>query len=428
MQNNLIGQPEIRLKRRQPGSNAPDDVRKKIAVDREKLTAYLFDDADPERMNESLLDVFLNSAVANGASDISIKSDDLARVEISGVYYKATRRIWNMPEVDMIMNKIYGSTNARTEINAMKELDFAYEMTLDTGDRQRYRVNITGCLAAEDHGVEISMRVLPRITPSKESVGLSDEEIAAMMPRDGIVIVAGGTGHGKSTTLAAVTAEHLKSMKTPVKIIDIQAPIEYTFRDVLKETKASSSFIVQMGVGVNIKSFDAGVRASLRKKPQIISVGEARDSETIAASIEGSLTGHLVYTTTHADSIAATVQRLLSRFEGADRESKANDLCSSLRFIMVQALVERIDKPGRVPVREYLRITDRIREKMSTMAPSKWAQYLTDEVNGKITGTTSEDMRKSMREAAVEAYKKGMISKTVTLSLSRQIKWGDENG
>ena len=178
-----------------------------------------------------------------------------------------------------------------------------------------------------------------------------------------------------------------------------------------------------MGVGVNIKSFEAGVRASLRKKPSIICVGEARDSETIAASIEGSLTGHLVYTTTHAGSIGETVQRLLSRFEGADRESKALDLCSSLRFIMVQALVERSDKPGRVPVREFLRITDRIREKMARMPMGQWAQYLTDEVNGKVEGTTSEDLRLSMRTSAAEAYKAGKISKTSALFLSRLITW-----
>lgn len=390
--------------------------------DRENLNTYLFKN-DPARMNSGLVDDFLNAAVVAGASDISIKSDDIARIEISGVYYNATRRMWTAPEVDEIMARIHGSTSARTEINSLKELDFAYEMNLLNGERQRFRVNITGCLGASEHGVEISMRVLPRITPTKDSVGLTDFEMEAMMPRDGIVIVAGGTGHGKSTTLAAVTAEHLMSVETPVKIIDVQHPIEYTFRDILKENKKSSSFIVQMGVGVNIRSFDAGVRAALRKKPQIISIGEARDSETISAAIEGSLTGHLVYTTTHASSIAATVQRLLSRFSGSEREAKANDLCSSLRFIMVQALIERADKPGRVPVREYLRVTERIRENMARMSLDKWAQYLTDEVNGTIEGATDEDLRKSMKESAMSAYENGLISRANALSLSRRINW-----
>lgn len=426
MKKNLIGVPEQRFVRKQE-NNSSVDLAYKINIDRENLEAFMFKEADPIRMDVSTFKDFLNRAVVNGASDISVKADDLARVEISGVYYKASRKNWNSPEVDEIMSLLFGSTNARTEINSMKELDIAYELRLHNGEHQRFRVNITGCLANSEQGAEISLRALPRITPSKESVGLSDEEIAAMMPRDGIVIIAGGTGHGKSTTMAAVTAEHLKSVKNPVKIIDIQAPIEYTFRDVLTENKKSSSFIVQMGVGVNIKSFDAGVRAALRKKPQIISVGEARDSETISAAIEGSLTGHLVYTTTHSDSIAATVQRLLSRFEGADRESKANDLCSSLRFIMVQALVERVDKPGRVPIREYLRITDRIRENMARISPNSWAQYLTDEVNGKVEGTTSEDMRQSMRSSAQKAYREGKISRATAISLAKLIHWTDED-
>lgn len=415
----LIGPAEKRVRKT---SNEIEESGWVVQTDRENLNAFILEN-EPIRMSVHQIDDFLEAAVNAKASDISIKSDDLVRVEILGVYYNATRRPWASPEVDEIMSKIFGSSNARTEINSLKELDFAYEIMMRNGERQRFRVNITGAMGVNEHGVEISMRALPRVTPTKESVGLSDHEIAAMMPRDGIVIIAGGTGHGKSTTLAAVICEHLRSVKSPVKIIDIQHPVEYTFRDVMKESKRSSSFIVQMGVGVNIRSFAAGVRAALRKKPSIISVGEARDSETISASIEGSLTGHLVYTTTHASSIGETIQRLLSRFEGADREAKAIDLCSSLRFIMVQSLVERTDKPGRIPMREYLRITERIRERMARLPLRDWPQYLTDEVNGKVAGTTEDDLRKSMRESASEAYKAGKISKANALSLSRLIDY-----
>lgn len=415
----LIGPAEKRVRKT---SNEIEESGWVVQTDRENLNAFILEN-EPIRMSVHQIDDFLEAAVNAKASDISIKSDDLVRVEILGVYYNATRRPWASPEVDEIMSKIFGSSNARTEINSLKELDFAYEIMMRNGERQRFRVNITGAMGVNEHGVEISMRALPRVTPTKESVGLSDHEIAAMMPRDGIVIIAGGTGHGKSTTLAAVICEHLRSVKSPVKIIDIQHPVEYTFRDVMKESNRSSSFIVQMGVGVNIRSFAAGVRAALRKKPNIISVGEARDSETISASIEGSLTGHLVYTTTHASSIGETIQRLLSRFEGADREAKAIDLCSSLRFIMVQSLVERTDKPGRIPMREYLRITERIRERMARLPLRDWPQYLTDEVNGKVEGTTEDDLRKSMRESASEAYKAGKISKANALSLSRLIDY-----
>lgn len=415
----LIGPAEKRS-RRTAEDTAPSGWV--VKPDRDNLNAFILEN-DPVHMSPRQIDEFLEAAVNAKASDISILSDDVVRVEILGVYYNATRRPWSSPEVDEIMAKIFGSSNARTEINSLKELDVAYEILMSNGERQRFRVNITGAMGINEHGVEISMRALPRVTPTKESVGLSEREVTAMMPRDGIVIIAGGTGHGKSTTMAAVICEHLRSVRSPVKIIDIQHPVEYTFRDVMKDTKRSSSFIVQMGVGVNIRSFAAGVRASLRKKPSIISVGEARDSETIAASIEGSLTGHLVYTTTHASSIGETIQRLLSRFEGADRESKAIDLCSSLRFIMVQSLVERVDTPGRMPIREYLRITERIRERMARLPLRDWPQYLTDEVNGKIEGVTDDDLRRSMRESATEAYKEGKISKANALSLSRLIDY-----
>lgn len=424
----LIGEPQKRIRISSVEEKQVLHKGQMISIDRERMTAHMFRDRDPVRFGPEDFKEFMNRAVFNGASDISFMSDSLARVEINGVYYNATRKELSSPEVDDIMVLLTGSNNSRTEINAMKELDFAYEMILVDGERQRFRVNITGCLASSANGIEISMRTLPRVTPNKDSVGLTDEELAAMMPKDGLIVMAGGTGHGKTTTMAAITAEHLLSTRTPVKIIDIQAPIEFTFRDILGRNKMSSSFIVQMGVGVNIKSFDAGVRAALRKKPQIISVGEARDSETISAAIEGSLTGHLVYTTTHSDSIAATIQRLLSRFEGAEREAKANDLCSSLRFIMVQHLAIRVDKPGRIAVREYLRITERIRQKLSSLHPNDWAHYLTQEVNGEIEGTTSEDMRRPMKVSAQELYAQGIISREEALALSRKMNTvGDKN-
>lgn len=393
---------------------------------REELTCFIFE-KEPMSMQASMVDEFLRAAVREGASDITIMSDSVPRLEINGVLYNATRRPWNSPECEQILVHLYNATNAKTEINALKELDFAYEIQMTSHtDRQRFRVNVTGAMGVNQHGIEISMRALPRTTPTKEGVGLTDDLVAAMMPQDGLVVMAGGTGHGKTTTLAAIIREHLLSFLHPKKIIDIQSPVEYTFRDVTSNLKNSSSLIVQMGIGVNISSYSSGIRASLRKKPSIICVGEARDAETIAAAIEGSLTGHLVYTTTHASSISETIQRLLSRFDGSERESKAMDLCSSLRFIMVQSLVERDDIVGRIAVREYLRITDRIRENLARMPLRDWAQYLTDEVNGKVAGTTPEDLRKSMRESAKEEFDQKRISRAKYMALSRLIRHSTE--
>jgi defect in organelle trafficking protein DotB len=372
---------------------------------------------DPPRISLEDFRALLMSCVLSGASDITIQSDQQPRAEIHGLLYRATRRPWGPSEVDQVLMEVYGGTNARAEINGQRVLDFSYELNLPDGGRQRFRCNAIGIFGRDGQGVEITMRALPSVTPSLDGVSLSAEETGALCPRDGIVIIAGATGSGKSTTMAAITRSHLENLSRPVKIVDIQAPIEYTFRDVTSGLSGSSSVIGQSEVGRHIREFSDGVRAALRRKPHIINVGEARDFETIQASIEASLTGHLVYTTTHAGSVADAVRRLLSVFPASERESRAYDLISALRFLMVQHLLPRIDRPGRVPIREYVRFTPRLRERLLDQPINDWPLMITDEVYGRVPDVGPEDMRRSLLEAVTPLFRSGAISRDDALRL-----------
>lgn len=366
---------------------------------------------EPPRISLEDFRALLMSCVMSGASDVTIQSDQQPRAEIHGILYRATRRPWGPSEVDQVLMEVYGGANARTEINGQRVLDFSYELNLPDGSRQRFRCNAIGIFGRDGQGVEITLRALPSVTPSLEGVSLTEEETAALSPRDGIVIIAGATGSGKSTTMAAITRSHLENLDRPVKIVDVQAPIEYTFRDVTNTLTGSSSVIGQSEVGRHIRAFSDGVHAALRRKPNIINVGEARDFETIQASIEASLTGHLVYTTTHAGSVADAVRRLLSVFPASERESRAYDLVSALRFLMVQHLLPRIDRPGRVPIREYVRFTPRLRERLLDKPINDWPLMITDEVYGRVPDTGSEDMRRSLFDAVTPLYRSGVISR-----------------
>jgi len=364
----------------------------------------------------------------SGASDVTIQSDQQPRAEIHGLLYRTTRRPWGPSEVDQVLMEVYGGANARTEINGQRVLDFSYELNLPDGSRQRFRCNAIGIFGRDGQGVEITMRALPSITPSLDGVSLSEAETLALSPRDGIVIIAGATGSGKSTTMAAITRSHLENLSRPVKIVDIQAPIEYTFRDVTGSLSGSPSVIGQSEVGRHIKAFSDGVHAALRRKPHIINVGEARDFETIQASIEASLTGHLVYTTTHAGSVADAVRRLLSVFPASERESRAYDLVSALRFLMVQHLLPRIDRPGRVPVREYIRFTPRLRERLLDQQVNDWPMLITEEVHGLAKDTGPEDMHRSLLDAVIPLFRDGKISRedAVRLGGLRAVREGVE--
>lgn len=383
---------------------------RKVPVEVGSGEAFMLEE-EPPRISLEDFRALLMSCVMSGASDVTIQSDQQPRAEIHGVLYRATRRPWGPSEVDQVLMEVYGGANARTEINGQRVLDFSYELNLLDGSRQRFRCNAIGIFGRDGQGVEITLRALPSITPSLEGVSLTEEETAALSPRDGIVIIAGATGSGKSTTMAAITRSHLENLDRPVKIVDVQAPIEYTFRDVTNALTGSSSVIGQSEVGRHIRAFSDGVHAALRRKPNIINVGEARDFETIQASIEASLTGHLVYTTTHAGSVADAVRRLLSVFPASERESRAYDLISALRFLMVQHLLPRIDRPGRVPIREYVRFTPRLRERLLDHPINDWPLMITDEVYGRVQGVGSEDMRMSLLEAVTPFYRSGVISR-----------------
>lgn len=378
--------------------------------------AYMLEQ-DPPRISAEDFRAILMSCVMSGSSDITIQSDQQPRAEIHGLLYRVTRRPWGPSEVDLVLMEAYGGANARTEINGLNVLDFSYELNLPDGSRQRFRGNATGIFGRDGQGVEITLRALPSETPALSMVRLDQHEVEALSPRDGIVIIAGATGSGKSTTMAAITRNHLENVGHPVKIVDIQAPIEYTYRDVTNAIKGSSSIIGQSEVGKHIKEFSDGVRAALRRKPHIINVGEARDFETIQASLEASLTGHLVYTTTHAGSVADAVRRLLSVFPASERESRAYDLISALRFLMVQHLVPRIDRPGRVPIREYIRFTPRLRERLLSAPINDWPSLITDEVYGRHSETGNEDMRRSLLDAVLPFYREGVVSRDDALRL-----------
>lgn len=364
-------------------------------------------DHEPMRLDEMDFRCLLMSCVLSGASDITFQSDAQPRADIHGELYRATRRPLAASEVDLILTETYGGANGRAEINSMRVLDYSYELNLTDGTKQRFRVNATGILP----GIEITMRALPRDTPTIEGVGLIEDEVHALSPLNGIVAICGATGSGKSTTMAAINRHHLETSVRPVKIVDIQAPIEYTYRDVTRMLSGSSSVIGQSEVGRHVRSFAEGVHSALRRKPNIINVGEARDFETISAALEASLTGHLVYTTTHASSVSDAMRRLLTAFPGAERESRAYDLVSSLRFMMVQHLIPRIDIVGRLPVREYLRFTPEIRDRLMETEVNDWPSIVTRLVSGEIEIDQKQGMRSYLPDVVAHAYAQGWISK-----------------
>jgi len=332
--------------------------------------------SEPNRFDSDLsaLDHFLVGAAMKGASDINISADLRLRVQINGDQKLASSKRLLITEVQAILAHLWTANDAMSHISAGKQLDFSYETKIDRKRSQRFRVNATGEQRFGTNGVQITLRSLPDRTPTLEDVGFEEELRGRINPVSGIIVVAGATGQGKSTTMAAMTRCHLENSHRPRKIIDLQAPIEYTFRDINTDALDEASFISQseIGVGRNIPTFADGVRAAMRRAPAVINVGESRDRESMEACIEACLTGHLVNTTTHAGSIAEALRRMAFLFPPEEQAARSFDLMTSLNLIVWQRLVKANDGTRRVALREYLVFDPYVRSKFLTCPPLEW--------------------------------------------------------
>ena len=364
---------------------------------------------EPTRASVRYFRGLLVACAQSGASDVTLQSDQQPRGEFAGRLYRLGRRPWSPSEIEEILAETYHATNGITEIKGRRVLDYSYELNLPNGTRRRFRVNATGILGLGGSGVEITIRILPSSTPTTCQAGLSAGEVEELCPMSGLVVIAGATGSGKSATMAALTRHHLENSIRPVKIVDIQAPIEYSFGDVIWRSIESPSLIGQSEVGRHIASFAAGVRSALRRKPHIICVGEARDLETISATLEAALTGHLVYTTTHAANVPDCIRRLLAAFPAGEREQRAIDLGSSLRFVMVQHLVPLAEGNGRLPAREYVSVSGSMREALGGMHFTDWPAYLHSVMSGPEAGRAIA-FRQSLSEAAEKLLADGRVN------------------
>ena len=321
---------------------------------------------EPPRFQDNVVDDFLLWCVKKNSSDITIQTDRPVYNEINGALYPALYRPTDAADMNVFLTKIYGP-DAQARLASGKDLDLSYEIRPDRYTRIRFRVNVTAILSRGRDSAQITMRVLPSEPPTMMDLSCEEDIINSWSPRQGMVIVTGPTGSGKTTLLAAGIRMMMERRRGCGKIVSYEAPIEYVYDTI----KSPRSLISQSEIPRHLPDFAAGVRNALRRKPNIILVGEARDRETISAAIEASQTGHSVYTTTHTTGVSATIQRMVATFEPVERSERAYALMETVRLIVTQTLVPKVSG-GRTGVREWMRFTDEVREKFLDMDFKEW--------------------------------------------------------
>ena len=359
---------------------------------------------EPDRFTESDIDAFLLWCVGRKATDITFQTNRQIYAEIHGVLYPATLRAIDGADMAAVITKIYGA-EALAILAGGSDIDLSYEIMTDRFSRTRFRVNITAILAAGRDGIQVTMRALPKAPPTMKELKIEPEIIKYWRPRNGIVLVTGPTGSGKTTLLAAGIRHLIESLHGCGKLLTYEAPIEFTYDSIVTRR----SLVAQTEIPRHLPTFAAGVRNALRRKPEIILVGEARDRETIAAAIEAGQTGHLVFSTVHTTGVVSTMRRMLAAFEPGERQERAYSLMETIRLIVTQALVPKIGG-DRHSMREYMPFTDEIRERLLGMPFDQWSAELIKMV---------PKYGKTMEQSAKEAYDKGLIERRIYLQYAQ---------
>jgi twitching motility protein PilT len=245
-----------------------------------------------------------------------------------------------------IANELMGSLSyAREKLDKEGSTDLSYSIPAVC----RFRVNIF-----RQRGTHaIVMRVIPNTVPTFEDLKLPRQLAEIVHLRNGIVLVTGPTGSGKSSTLAAIIDR--ANSERAIHILSIEDPIEFCHN----HKKAT---VHQRELYSDTPTFALALRAALRQAPKIILVGEMRDRETIEIALEAAETGHLVLSTLHTIDASKTIERIVGVFALSDQQSIRNRFSKTFRFIISQRLLPRREGKGRVAVLEILKSTMRTRE------------------------------------------------------------------
>jgi twitching motility protein PilT len=291
--------------------------------------------------------------VSDKISDLNFSVGQLPQVEINGkltpVQPLGMQKLTPYQTEIIALTLIQGNPEAIERLTNTGTTDLSYSLP----SRARFRVNVF-----QQRGVySIVMRVIPTDIPTLTSLGLPEQlsEIADL--RNGLVLMTGPTGSGKSSTQAAII--DIINEKKHYHVVTIEDPIEYLHSH-------KNSTINQREVGQDTKDFPSALRASLRQAPKVILIGEMRDFETTEIALEAAETGHLVLSTLHTIDASKTVDRIIGLYPKNEEAVIRTRLAQTFRYIISQRLIPRADRRGRIAVVEILRASPRTREYIET--------------------------------------------------------------
>jgi twitching motility protein PilT len=285
------------------------------------------------------IDAFLKLGTDQGCSDIHFAVGLPPLLRMHGDLMPIKFRDLSQAELEGYIVEIVSKSN-QDRLRKGHDVDFSYV----SSNGGRFRVNVF----RKDTGVGATFRAIPADPPTLDRLALPPIVKKLCDYHQGMILVTGSTGTGKSTTLAAMI-DHLNSTRK-LNIISLEDPIEFVH-------KSKGSQIIQRELSTHLPSFSEGVRAAMREDPDVILVGELRDADTIRWAMTAAETGHLVLGTLHTTGAVKTIDRVVDALPADEREQTKTFLSQNLIAVITQVLVKTADQRGRKAICEIMVLT-----------------------------------------------------------------------
>jgi twitching motility protein PilT len=304
------------------------------------------------------IDAFLKLGLDQGCSDIHLAVGVPPLLRMNGDLLPIKFREIGAQEIETYVEEIL-TEKQKNQLDSGNDLDFSYV----SEDSERFRVN----LFRKATGIGATFRFVPTEVPTLEKLGLPPICKTLCDNHQGMILVTGSTGTGKSTTLAAMI-DYLNRTR-PLNIISLEDPIEFVH-------KSYKSQIIQREIGTHLHSFSDGIRAALREDPDVILVGEMRDAETISMAMTAAETGHLVFGTLHTTGAVKTIDRIIDALPSDQKEQTKGFLSQSLKAVITQTLIKTPNGNSRTACQEILVMTRAIANLIQTEQSHQIASQL----------------------------------------------------
>ncbi len=297
----------------------------------------------PQDLSSPALDAYLEKMLEMGASDLFLRADSPPTYRVNGIITRTDLPAPNEKDMRGNLERILTPV-AKRRFEESPDIDVAYTLP----GRGRFRVNIF----MQQGRLALAARAIPLGSVEFKTLNLPSSVLQMANSQTGLILVVGPTGCGKSTTLASLI-HHINSTRKE-HIVTIEDPIEFVHEEI-------HSLIHQRQVGYDTESFAIALRHIVRQSPDVILIGEMRDSDTMQTALSAALTGHLILSTLHTTNVVQSVDRILSYFPADARGQARIDLAATLVGIVSMRLLRKTDGSGRVPAVEVLLGTPTVR-------------------------------------------------------------------